>query len=495
VLSQSTSPPTLPPAFDGCQGGIDLYFVCDNSGSVGTGMQTSGVTFLRDIITQFWDAPNFRTEIIYFSSSASRRLPLTGDQSLISAELDRLTRVTAGGSTFPSYGLNLARQTMESVAATGRQPISLLFFLSDGAADSSNLVAMVDEANLIKQLGYYIFALGIGSGIVEAQLLSVVSLPQDRFYFTVDNYAALPAIAVGLAEEFCLEVDRVSSVTNINCIEQNGTLTTSSITFDVRGSGFDPTYILNPNRQCRFVALLPNSNAHPPLFYPAAFISSTRITCILNLADTNIQFSADREYQWSLEVSMDGVLYTQTASIAQFTVPLCPLPPVPLVLDPETLIIIGAAAALLLLCCLWWFWPLLFGTAAVAAVAGGSAVAAAAPASVPAGGKGKWAKVDTSSYIWATSGGGAAPLKTQWGELGATGSAPMGDAKIVEVDGRAPKGANIQADPSDSEQKKGCCSCWTNCCNGISNCYSKCAGMRPTRAAPQGQNEGLLSQA
>jgi hypothetical protein len=75
---------------------------------------------------------------------------------------------------------------------------------------------------------------------------------------------------------------------------------------------------------------------------------------------------------------------------------------------------------------------------------------------------GKWKVVDTSSYIWATSGGsssidrclypsllyrvrariprvnariasgGAAPMKTQWGNLGATAMAPTLNAQVSE---------------------------------------------------------------
>ena len=142
------------------------------------------------------------------------------------------------------------------------------------------------------------------------------------------------------------------------------------------------------------------------------------------------------------------------------------------------------AALLLLFGLLWFFWPLLFGSstkkAATTATHAASSTTAATKPTVPVvvgATTKKWKTVDTSNYVWS----GSTPMKTNWGELGATSSAPTAGAEHKEVEITVPvysKTARAAAGIKSEGPTCGICSAlYANC----SEFYAKCASMRPQR--------------
>ena len=176
--------------------------------------------------------------------------------------------------------------------------------------------------------------------------------------------------------------------------------------------------------------------------------------------------------------------------------------------DEEALDIMGLlplllAALFFLLFLLWFLYPLITGKkanpkaagagAAGAIPASSTAVAAPAPVEMTATKvvTQKWKTVDTSSYIWATSGGGAAPMKTNWGELGATNAAPTLNAKTSEMDVQvevpveataAEKQAAADAQAAAFRPEG------ASCGDKVFGCYASIAALRPERAAAKTVN-------
>jgi hypothetical protein len=132
----------------------------------------------------------------------------------------------------------------------------------------------------------------------------------------------------------------------------------------------------------------------------------------------------------------------------------------------------------LTLALLWFFWPLLCPSKYQEMeedIAPAEAVAVT-PKQVNEGGQKQWKTVNASNYIWANSGGGAAPMKTQWGKLGATSSAPgaVGEEVQAAPQQEAPR-ANQMVAPTPS--------CGTRVCLAVTGCYTAAAACRPGSAS------------
>jgi hypothetical protein len=167
-----------------------------------------------------------------------------------------------------------------------------------------------------------------------------------------------------------------------------------------------------------------------------------------------------------------------------------------------------------LLCLLWFLWPLCCGSGGddtpdsqlTASLLPAQETVAGAPATIMpvtaddsgrpgAVQKRNWSKVDASNYIWARSGGGAAPLVTQWGELGATAAAPGAIAVMEEDENSIAPGISGSSSASGSIERSGslefyqpsccglCCeklqSSCTSCWGSMINLYATLAAMRP----------------
>merc|ERR1712130_345846 len=107
----------------------------------------------------------------------------------------------------------------------------------------------------------------------------------------------------------------------------------------------------------------------------------------------------------------------------------------------------------------------------------------------------KWAKVDTSHYIWARDGGTARPMEVGWGRTGAPESAPVKQGEVVYAKKKSPKPVIVEeethqsvmsepepiavvetSDPEfeDLEWDRCCCGlCRTDFCFCCKSCFSR----------------------
>lgn len=504
-----------------CDAAIDIYFVCDNSRSVGDGMRTSGVEFLSTMINTF-DGPNFQTQIVYFSASAQNILPLTGDRVAMANTLDtlRTTRNVAGTRAYT--GLEIVRRALQAKQQQSSTRFSLVFLLTDGM--DQRFEQMEQEAQLIREMGVYLFGIGIGD-YDRGQLSAVVSTPTDRFFTGIGNYDALPALALELAEEFCIEVDIVTP-SEFHVCHNRGVLDAQVAVFEARGVGFDVDYLTNPVHLCRFILDDNEVENEGQVTVGGTLESDFVITCSLPLVDFFDENNPveEGEHRFALEVSLDGNSFTESRAMATIVVSSCPAPlgliPVPSEpsepFDPTPVLLVAAPILLFLI---WFLWPLMCRKKKVASslqpllaeitpIIPQTVVAVSVPALVsePAAPAKpivkktrKWAVVDTSNYIWARSGGGAAPLHCQWGELGATANAPGMLSEVIEEElydlaldvkpiSEAETPASLRSDSETvANDKISCCQRLSGCvcylplklCSCLDTCYTKMASLRP----------------
>ncbi|XP_067667687.1 collagen alpha-3(VI) chain-like [Haliotis asinina] len=210
--------PTVPVPTDGPQNDIDpeaikycggkpadVFFLLDVSSSVWIkNFRTKVLPFVRDMVSIF-DIGSTKTRIglVTFSNKTTPIFSLNhfnNREQLKQALNPERVRYT-GGQTYTSSALAYVRDYgfAPNIARPGVAQVIIL--VTDGISYDPALTAA--EAEKAKKKGMYIFAIGVGPSIDYKELRDVSSDPDERFVFTVTNFAALSSIRNILAIQTC----------------------------------------------------------------------------------------------------------------------------------------------------------------------------------------------------------------------------------------------------------------------------------------------------
>ncbi|XP_013390582.1 sushi, von Willebrand factor type A, EGF and pentraxin domain-containing protein 1-like [Lingula anatina] len=156
---------------------VDLMFLLDESGSVGSGNFRTELEFVRNIMEHFSVAPQYtQVGLITFGSDAKPHMSL--DMRL--DKCDFMTRLNGvgyrGGMTNMNQAFGQAKQNFDRAKNTGRGALKVVFLISDGWwNDGGNPQGIADQ---IKADGGEIAAIGVG-GWDKGKLKSLASIGSD----------------------------------------------------------------------------------------------------------------------------------------------------------------------------------------------------------------------------------------------------------------------------------------------------------------------------
>lgn len=85
--------------------------------------------------------------------------------------------------------------------AARREVAHVAIILTDGQSKNSTLTA--EEAKKLREMGVYVFAVGIGAQTDVTELMDIASDPNENFVFHVDNFSSLRNIRELLAIKAC----------------------------------------------------------------------------------------------------------------------------------------------------------------------------------------------------------------------------------------------------------------------------------------------------
>ena len=218
--------------------GLDIALVLDNSGSIGGNLSTMKTSF-NDFVNSLLPGTPTEFSVTYFDGTASYALQTFSFSA--STVTSAITAVpSSSGQTNWEDGLIKAHATFDPRPGTAHP--NLIIFASDGvpnlyneydsegnitgtlgsggsSVDPDALDAAVAEANIIKNAGTRIITLGIGSGVVQANLEDISS--SDAYYSAAD-FSDLPTVLDGIAGDLC-----GTTVTVTKIIDQDGSLLTT----------------------------------------------------------------------------------------------------------------------------------------------------------------------------------------------------------------------------------------------------------------------------
>jgi len=162
------------------------------------------VGFAKSIVDAFTISPSMtRVSVVVFSDLATIEfyLKASSDATSVKKVIDRLT-VTDGKRNIAS-GIKKARTDAYSPSNGARTGVARKAFIITGGAASIDIAQTIPEADLAKQAGIELFAIGITKQVDDQQLKSICSAPSASHYFYVPDYSQLSTIVKRLVKSAC----------------------------------------------------------------------------------------------------------------------------------------------------------------------------------------------------------------------------------------------------------------------------------------------------
>jgi len=196
-----TATPSLTPTTDvSCTDSIDLMFVLDGSGSISSNDFTAMKNFVNNVLSAFTiSSSGAKAGVIQFSSQGQGKVEqtLAGDALAIKAAVSAMTEI--GGSTDIQEGLDLANTELTK---NGRANIpKVIIFLTDGVHNQPGNPSYA--AQVAKNAGSTIFAVGVGNNFNLLQLQAIASDPDKDYVLSVNSFDHLSAILAKLVKQTC----------------------------------------------------------------------------------------------------------------------------------------------------------------------------------------------------------------------------------------------------------------------------------------------------
>ena len=207
-----------------CHAPVDLVFILDESGSVGSSNYYKSIDFMKDMVARFQvgtGATDAQVSLVKFASVVDTSFHLNTHTSNSAVVAAMAATTFNSGGTCTGWAMKIASEEVLCPTCPGRAPRnapSIAIFLTDGNpgwlsscnnanafTHSGETVDRVTELERLKSIVNRIIPVGIGSGISGAYLQSLAKdmpLINGNNYITAD-YANLGAIMDDLATVAC----------------------------------------------------------------------------------------------------------------------------------------------------------------------------------------------------------------------------------------------------------------------------------------------------
>ncbi|XP_064613276.1 protein PIF-like [Liolophura sinensis] len=212
-LTTSLCPETseAEPIQEGCEGVADVFFVIDGSESIFDEDFLVQLDFVKDVTNDLVlnETDGYVVGALVFSSVVNSEIHLRPvlSQTGFRRSLDQATRIKAGTATHT--GLRRTREIIQLEGRFGVRQVAIV--ITDGR--SKNNTATVIEANLLKESGVDVIAIGIGYLIDQTELYSIASNPE--FVFILDNFQDMRNFTGNVSALLCPQQDDPATSTDI----------------------------------------------------------------------------------------------------------------------------------------------------------------------------------------------------------------------------------------------------------------------------------------
>jgi receptor-type tyrosine-protein phosphatase Q len=193
--------------FDNCSvSALDLFFVMDESGSVGYSNYQIMKTFVYNIVNSFDVTPDkVRVGVMSYSSSYTFRFYLN-THSQKSSVLSAISNLPYNSGLTNTAGALTGILNYAFTTANGARPASqgvprVVIVITDGYSNSFS--ATISAATSLHNAGIIVFAIGI-SGANQAELNGIASQPSYVSFISSFNINQLNALQISISQESCV---------------------------------------------------------------------------------------------------------------------------------------------------------------------------------------------------------------------------------------------------------------------------------------------------
>ena len=167
-----------------CESGLDLLFVLDSSGSVGSSNFANLRNFVVDVIAQFEIRANStRVGVIRYASSAAIVIQL-GSINNVQQLTTAINNIAfTGGGTSTHAALDLVPTAFVNARINEGTP-RVVILITDGLSNNPTLTA--EAATRVHNENIIVYAVGIGSNVNEVELQAIAS--DSRFVFRITDF-------------------------------------------------------------------------------------------------------------------------------------------------------------------------------------------------------------------------------------------------------------------------------------------------------------------
>ena len=173
-----------------CQTNLDLLFLLDKSGSVGSSNHQLGLQFMESVVG-FYDISPDGTRVAVISFSTGAKVEFDFDDHSTLRQVQRAIRDIgySGGYTHTALALELAMELFNDPSSSGARPASagiphVVVLITDG---SSNTYSITQPAIDLRAAGVTVYSIGIGNYNLN-ELLFIASDPDSDHVFLLQSY-------------------------------------------------------------------------------------------------------------------------------------------------------------------------------------------------------------------------------------------------------------------------------------------------------------------
>lgn len=188
-----------------------MFFVIDGSESIFDADFLVQLEFVKDVTNDLVlnETDGYIVGALVFSSVVNTEIRLRPvlTQTGFRRRVDQATRIKAGTATH--IGLRRTREIIQLEGRFGVRQVAIV--ITDGR--SKNNTATVIEADLLKQSGVDVIAIGIGYLIDQNELYSIASNPE--YVFVLDNFQDMRNFTGNVSALLCPQQGRFTLIFNV----------------------------------------------------------------------------------------------------------------------------------------------------------------------------------------------------------------------------------------------------------------------------------------
>ena len=172
----------------GCTAALDVIFILDASGSVGSENFEIMKSFIKDILTNFEIGPDAtHVGVIRYDYFASIVIPLGSitNHTQLNNSIDNIAYTGGGTATHLALQLLISAFANNSRASQGIPKVGIVF--TDGK--SGNFSLTKQAADSVNKAGISTYSFGIGNGIRMSELLAIAANDSNNV-FLIKNFSS-----------------------------------------------------------------------------------------------------------------------------------------------------------------------------------------------------------------------------------------------------------------------------------------------------------------